>query len=508
MMSLFISRKTWVWWVLLLAFLLRVTGLAARPLWYDEAFAVLFAEKGFTAMLAGTLTPVQGAAADVHPIAYYTALNGWMQLAGESPVAVRALSVFAGVLTVAVVYAISRRLFNQRAALAGMLIAAASPFLIYYSQETRMYAPLALFCALAVLCFINATRPTTQPQWRVWLNWIGVAIFSAAALYMQNLAAIFLLALGLSSLPRPKNFLKLGVAGLGAFVLWLPWFVNVTSQIAKLQQAYWVTQPTALSLLQTLLVYHGGEEMLEAQVALPLVLFAALVLPLMLGFQLFKARRDASSQPALWLTALAFGTPVLLFLASFYTPVYIQRALLPAAVMYAPALGWLLADPRVAVPSPIRWGLGGLLGLTLAFGLWAHYSFEKFPRPNFPEVVAFLNENVQPGDRIIHSNKLTFFPIYYYNRALPQNFIADPSGSGSDTLALPTQNVLNLYAIPDTEQAASGATHIWFFIFNKALSEYAPDPHPHLEWLKDHYLLTRTKQFGDLALYEFVSLNP
>ena len=179
--------------------------------------------------------------------------------------------------------------------------------------------------------------------------------------------------------------------------------------------------------------------------------------------------------------------------------------------MYAPVLGWLLAGQpgtKAAMPSAIRWGLGGLLGLTLAFGLWAHSTFEKFPRPDFPAVVAFLNENVQPRDRIIHSNKLTFLPIYYYNRALPQVFLADPPGSGSDTLALPTQQVLGLYAAPDTEQAATGATHIWFLIFNRALSEYAPDPHPHLAWLKDHYLFTRTKQFGDLALYEFVSLDP
>jgi uncharacterized membrane protein len=498
--------------VLLLAFLLRVVGLAARPLWYDEAFAVLFAEKGFSAMLAGTLTTVQGAAADVHPIAYYSALNGWMQLAGESPVSVRALSVFAGVLTVALVYALGRHLFGRRAALIGMIVAAGSPFLIYYSQEARMYAPLALFCGLTVLCFLNATRTqTTNAPWQTWLNWLGVSVFAAAALYMQNLAAIFLLALGLSTVPRPKVFLKLALAGAGAFVLWLPWFVNVSSQLAKLQQAYWVTQPTALSLLQTLMVYHGGEEMLEAQVALPLVLFAALVLPFMLGYQLFKARRAASMQFALGLTALAFGPLLLLFLASFYTPVYIQRALLPAAVMYAPLLGWLLAgqvDATTVMPSPIRWGLGGLLGLSMAFGLWAHYTFEQFPRPNFPEVVAFLTENVQPRDRIIHSNKLTFFPVYYYNRALPQVFLADPPGSGSDTLALPTQQVLNLYSVPDADRAAVGATHIWFFIFNRALSEYAPDPHPHLQWLKDHYLLRRTKQFGDLALYEFVSLNP
>ena len=105
----------------LLALALRMVALNARPLWYDEAFAVLFGEKGFALMLRGTLTPVEGAAADVHPLAYYTALNGWMQILGQSPFAVRMLSVFTGLLVVAAVFAIGRRLFDRRAAAVGML---------------------------------------------------------------------------------------------------------------------------------------------------------------------------------------------------------------------------------------------------------------------------------------------------------------------------------------------------------------------------------------------------
>jgi hypothetical protein len=295
----------------------------------------------------------------------------------------------------------------------------------------------------------------------------------------------------------------------GAFLLWLPWFLNVPSQLAKLQQAYWVSQPTPLSLLQTLMVYHGGEEMLEAQVALPLVLFTALVLPLMLGFQLYKARNDLRMRRAGWASALAFGTPLVLFAASFITPVYIQRALLPAAVFYALALAWLFTpNLKVPMPTPIRSGLIGVFGLTMFLGLSAHYTFDKFPRPNFQQVLAFIQTEGGPDDLILHSNKLTFLPMVYYNRTLPQVFLPDPAGSGSDTLALPTQDVLGLHPAADVETAASGAKRIWFLIFNKAITEYAPEPHPQLQWLKDNFLLARTKQFGDLALYEFRTLNP
>lgn len=496
--------------VLMLAWVLRAIGLSARPLWYDEAFAVLFAEKGFRAMLEGTLTPVAGAAADVHPIMYYTALNGWMRVFGQSPFAVRLLSAFLGVLAVAAAYGIGRQLFGRRAAAVGMLIATASPFQIYYAQETRMYAALALFCALTVLFFVRAVNlPSVIPDSPRSQGgmWIGVAVGAAAAMYMQNLAALFLFAFGLSTLPRPKVFAKVAAAGAAAFVLWLPWFLNVPGQFAKLRQAYWVTQPDFVTLVQTALVYHAGEELAAARVALPLALFTAVVLPFMLLFQLFKERRNSGARRAAWLAALAGGTPLLLFLASLYQPVYIQRALLPAALMYALVLGWLLTSKTA--PAPIRWLLGGLLGITTIAGLGAHYTFAQFPRPNFPRAVAFLQQNTAPSDLILHSNKLTFFPMHYYDRALPQSFLADPPGSGSDTLALPTQQVLGLYAAGDVETAVKGANHVWFVIFNKAIEEYAPQTHPHLAWLREHYLLVRTKQTDDLAIYEFVSItNP
>ena len=487
--------------IILVAFGLRLTALSARSLWYDEAFAVLFAEKGFQAMLAGTLTPVAGAASDVHPVVYYTALNGWIQIFGQSPFSVRLLSVFSGLLTVAVSYAVGRRLFNGRAASAGMLVVAISPFHVYYSQETRMYAPLALFCALGVLFFLRATTRDTRREAAI-RDWLGLSISAALAMYMQNLAVFFLLAFGLSTLPRPKVFAKVAAAGAAAFGLWLPWFLNLPGQLAKLRQAYWVTRPDFVTLLQTALVYHAGEELVAARALLPLALFTAILLPIFLLWQIFRQRREPAARQAMWLMGSAVGAPLLLFLASLYQPVFIQRALLPASLMYSIALGWLLAG--VTIPALIRVVLGSFLAATSIAGLWAHYTFAQFPRPNFQTAVAFLHESVAPGDVILHSNKLTFFPMHYYDRTLPQSFLADPSGSGSDTLALPTQEVLGLLAVNDVETATSGAGRVWFVIFDRAIVEYAPEPHPHLAWLGANYVAQGERRFDDLAVYEFV----
>jgi len=498
--------------ITLFAFLLRVLNLNSRPLWYDEAFAVLFAEKGWSAMLYGTLTPVQGAAADVHPIVYYTGLNGWMQVVGQSPFAVRMLSVFIGTITVAAIFTVARTLFSERTALAAMSLAAISPFHVYYSQEARMYAPLTLGCVLVVLFFVKAdkySRSKSGDSLSAIRYWLALSISAAFAMYMHNLAAFFLLAFGLSMLMKPKTFLKIALAGVGAFVLWLPWLVNGTSQFAKLQQAYWVTRPDLVTLLQTLLVYHVGEEFVAtAKMGVALPLFAGIMVLVTLTWRSCVETLHATSlrnnaRHGLWLIILSIGTPLLLFIASLYQPVYIQRALLPASLMYLLAMSWLLVEAQM--PNVIRFALGGIVGVTFVSGLWAHYTFASFPRPSFPSAITFLKQNVAQGDVIVHSNKLTYFPMYYYDRTLPQKFVADPQGSGSDTLALPTQEVLGLFAINDVVTATGGAKRVWFVIFDRAIDEFAPNPHPHLEWMQANYVLGRVRKIDDVTIYEFVN---
>ena len=110
--------------VFILAWIVRVLGIASRPIWYDEAFSILFSEKGYASMLYGTLTAtIGGGTADIHPIGYYTMLWLWMKAFGESLVAVRMLSIIAGMGVVCLIYLIGRELFSKTTAMIAMLFA-------------------------------------------------------------------------------------------------------------------------------------------------------------------------------------------------------------------------------------------------------------------------------------------------------------------------------------------------------------------------------------------------
>ena len=153
-----------------------------------------------------------------------------------------------------------------------------------------------------------------------------------------------------------------------------------------------------------------------------------------------------------------------------------------------------------------------LFELIIAASLINHYTYAQFPRPPFDRAAAYLREHYTPDSIIVHSNKLSFLPAHYYDRSLPQAFIADEPLSPSDTLAYPTQQALGLFATPDLVTATQGFDHVWFVLFRRAVGEYQAAglaTHPHLAWLDRHYTLVQITSFNDLDIYEYrSSLTP
>ena len=514
--------------VVTLAWGLRLVSLGGRALWYDEAFAVLYSEKPLGTMLYGTVTQVDGAAADVHPLFFYTVLHFWMVVFGQSPVAVRSLSVLLGLATVVLAYHLGRRLFSQWIGLAAALVMAIAPFHIYYSQETRMYALLG-FAAMAMTYFF--IRAWTAGGWG---NWLAFAVFGALTLYAHNLGVMFLAGLDLWVLwawfrpggTRWHNFRPLLVSHLLILVLFVPWLIVVPSQVGKIQQAYWVEQPGLVKLIQTILIFHFAydNQSLPGWLLAPALFFSLLILAIV-AFELIRQRKSSGARPlrsvpsqrgptgySLVPTAyslLLFLTvvPVLLaFVASQVQPVYIVRALLPSALMYYLLVAVVLIAG--SMPIPVRWGLLLPSAAIVAASLINHYTYAGFPRPSFDEAAAFLRAHYQPGDVIVHSNKLTFFPTHYYDRSLPQEFVADEPGSPSDTLAYPTQQALELFATPDIETASSGHKRVWLVVFQREIEEYRNEgyeDHPQRAWLEGHYTLVSVTSFNDLDIYEYQS---
>jgi mannosyltransferase len=497
--------------ILLLAFALRLVNLNGRPLWYDEAFSVLYAEKPLATIFSGTVSQVEGAAAEEHPLLYYLALHAWMGLTGQTPEAVRLLSVLFGVGTVLATFFLGRYLFDQRAGLLAALLTAVSPFALYYAQETRMYALLGL-AALATVYFF--ARAWVEQKW--W-QWLAYALSGAITLYAHNLGALFLAGLGAwvvwtwwreRQLRRVRPFFLSSALML---LLFSPWLAILPGQLGKIEQAYWVTRPDLVSLLQTAMIFHFAyDNQALPGWLLPLAIAFSLLIPVILWLEWRRGVKATSltvgkfPAPISLLVFLIFLPLAIVFLISQWRPIFVVRAFLPSALAYYVLVAGILL--KAATPRPIRWGTLIIAAMIALFSLQNHYRYAEFPRSPFAETAVFLaQEAASPGDMIVHSNKMTFFPTHYYDRSLPMSFIADEPGSPADTLAAATQEALGLTATPDLETAVADHPRIWFVVFQAALAEYEAvgQTHPHLAWLNTHYRQTHLTQFNDLSVYTF-----
>jgi 4-amino-4-deoxy-L-arabinose transferase-like glycosyltransferase len=225
--------------VLLLAAFLRFYQLDGQSFWADEGNSIVLAQKSVGDIL-------RGAAADIHPPLYYLLLKAWGGLFGFSERGARSLSAVMGVLMVWGMYLTGVLLKNRRVALLAAALAAVNPFLVYYSQEARMYALLALagvFSAWAFLHWVSdATEAEGRPPWGASLFYlffatVGLYTHYAFPIHLVTLNLVFLIWLIVTSGAPGRKVRWLAYWGaLQALVvaLFLPWL-----PIARRQLAIW-----------------------------------------------------------------------------------------------------------------------------------------------------------------------------------------------------------------------------------------------------------------------------
>jgi len=145
--------------------------IVTRGIWLDEAISIHEAHLSFHDMMASLQV------SDRHPPLHYIVLWGVVRTIGDSEFAVRLPSLIAGTLVIPVLYLLGRDLYDRRTGLIAAAFGAASPLLIWYAQEARMYAFVTLFGLLAVWTQLRAIR-NGRP-----LDWVAYILATSALLW-------------------------------------------------------------------------------------------------------------------------------------------------------------------------------------------------------------------------------------------------------------------------------------------------------------------------------------
>jgi hypothetical protein len=152
-----------------------------RGIWLDEATSITQARMS----LGGLLDNLRQG--DVHPPLHHLMLWVLAHTAGTAEPVMRAPSVVAGTVLVPVLYLTARELWDERAGLAAAALGAVAPFLVWYSQEARMYGIFMLFATLALLGQLRALRRGRPGDWTlyaaasaamVWAQYFGILVIA------------------------------------------------------------------------------------------------------------------------------------------------------------------------------------------------------------------------------------------------------------------------------------------------------------------------------------------
>ena len=232
--------------LVLVAFFIRASSLDAQSLWRDEVDALRFATAPRSELLGNFTEPGWNG-----PL-YFLLLRLWITFTGTSGYAMRFFSLVPGVLSIPLIYVLGRRLFDPATGLISALLVTASPYLVWYSQEVKMYA---LVLALSLVAIYSLCRGVEGEGWPWWLAQMAA---TTLAFYSHILAALLIpVQMLLCIVWWPQTRLRWQKAAISFAVLTLPYLPLVVWQAPLALQAR-ETGFSSYSLNQMIVILLNG----------------------------------------------------------------------------------------------------------------------------------------------------------------------------------------------------------------------------------------------------------
>jgi len=396
-----------------LAALLRLIGLGAESLWFDEAYSVAFA--GADLSLLNFLRP--GGFAFTDKNVYHIVLHFWLGL-GRTEFMIRLLSVIFGVATVMVVMGVAQRLFGRRPAAWAAGLLAVSPFHVWYSREARMYVLAGLFAWLAVLAGVEAVQ-----RRRGLLLWGVYALCAALGLYTHTFSIFVVAAVNvwvalvfILEPERRKGLWPWLGANAALVALAVPWFIGITAQQSAgwwtwIAQKYGAPGPKQLLLLPVDLAL-GTIRPPWAWVFYPAA--GCFGLGLLLGLVPPSRRRGESwwqGGGREWTCAvLLVALPATLaFALAQFKPMFVLRYMVPFAPAFAIVAGRGFTQIRRPVP---RWAAMAPYLAGVAAVLLVMYTVPQ--KEDWRGAAEYLTQSAPAGSTIFLVDEDIRVPLMHY----------------------------------------------------------------------------------------------
>ncbi len=459
--------------ILLLAFTLRVWNTGSLLMWGDEGFSVYSSNHSLYAIT------FEGKDVDPHPPLYYYLLHVWLPVGGYAEFAVRFLSVFFGTATVALVFALGKKLFDARVGLLASALLSIAPFAIHYSQEVRMYALVIFLGALATWFF---THLVTRPSHLAPRYWLGFWVAMFLAQYSLYQSAFLFVAQGLTLLPLLKSrfwfIARWLAASVSIVILFLPWLaLHSESAFVDVKGVAGDTRPmdAGTFFLRGFagLLFDPTTPLAQTQWFAALF---ALVIVIGIGIAIFTRTAKLADAMLAWFVAIPMLAMYPLYVI---LPLYRGRlfalALVPLILLIARAFA-LLAHRTRWLSAPIVMAMLA----TMAFG-WNHYTFNyKRYSPvvdDYIPAIRAIEKIAQPGDVVL-------FHAYWQEGYFLSHHLGVPLTYG------------NVEKQTDLQNAVAQSRNVWAII--QAIPHHAAE-----DWLAQNAFALGENKFGEMRVIQY-----
>lgn len=491
-----------LWWIpplLAIAFagFLYMQKIGDWSIWFDEAFSVALIR--FNPMDLVLLTAV-----DVHPPLYYLALQAWVTVLGDSETALRSLSVVCMLSAMWVGFILVRRCFGLRAAYLTLPFMVLSPFLLRYSQETRMYALATLITITATYFFVRANEDSKQSK-KLW--WTLYVIFVIAGLYTHYYTGLIWIVHWVwhwylcrqTGAPFWNKTWKI-VYGI-IFLAFLPWFFVFIKQFISIQFGFWispVSHQTPLNIASTVLSYHQHSELNTWASVVFMATIAGLSL---LFYRAHKATRGKTRHHLVLFLLYSFVPIVVLFVVSL-PPL---RSVLVERYFVASTLGfYLLIGVGLALaPRAKHWFESKILLSALVIGLmiWGitnaltvgNFNYNQWQLPQAKPLMAQLQGRLAGNTAVVANSPYSFYEFSYYEFKDYPVYFADP-GKIVGVVGSTAMEEHSPYLVPNLQAFGQTKDSVWIVGAGSDVGLQLPQEWQEIERIKiDQYFAIKYK---------------
>jgi len=389
--------------IIAVAFLWRTAMLAGQSLWRDEVDVILFSSWPLPDLLRGLFNKGHNG-----PL-FYVLLRPWRAIVGDSEFALRYPSAMLGTLVIPLGFMLARELrLNSRIGVLLGVLMATSPYLIWYSQEAKMYT---LLLALVMFAFIA--------YWRAWRTgskfwWAAFVVTTSLSFYSHILSPLMLTVYGIMALihfNQGQAKRRAWLISIGC--LTVPYLPLVWWQIGLLHQGIDSGHPfydLTTEIYALLKVYSGGLTSFNPPTDTFLII---LYIFLFLSGTIFSVRNFSV---IFILATWVFLPTILIYLISLRVTVFEDRYL----IYITPPFYLLVVLGLTNLQRYSRQLASFGLGIILMFNLIGTWQQQRQPiKADFRAAAAYITQQANPPVTIMMQIPYLQHTLRYYYPALP-----------------------------------------------------------------------------------------